>query len=73
MIRFVDTLIGTYTALLLSQSLLDLILPLVGSVISSLTVARVTHIFLDDMLQDIKHDAVLIYEHIIKTNADHIM
>ena len=43
MIRFVGTLIGTYTAVLLSQSLLDLILPLIGSVISSLTVARVTY------------------------------
>ena len=72
-IPFVATKIGTYEPLLLVGSSLNLMLPLVESVISSVTTAGVTKRFLDDMLQDIKHDAVLIYEHIMKTNADHRM
>ena len=70
---FVATKIGTYATLLFVQSFFDLILPLIGSVISSATAARLTYRFLCDVLQDIYHDAVLIYEHIMKTNADHRM
>ena len=70
---FVVTKIGTYATLLFVQSFFDLILPLIGSVISSATAAMVTYRFLDGMLQDIYHDAVVIYEHIIKNNADHRM
>jgi len=73
MVLFVVTKLGTFTALLLATSLLDLILPLVGSVISSATTARVTYRFLDNMLQDIKDDAVLLHEHVMKINADHRM
>ena len=70
---FVFTKIGTYATLAFVQSFMDLILPLIGSVISSATAARLTYRFLCDVLQDIYHDAVVIYEHIIKTNADHRM
>jgi uncharacterized protein (DUF697 family) len=70
---FVVTKIGTYAKLLFVQSFFDLILPLIGSVISSATAARVTYRFLDDMLQDIYHDTVLIYDHVMKTNADNRM
>ena len=70
---FVVTKIGTYATLLFVQSFFDLNLPLIGSVISSATAARLTYRFLCDVLQDIYHDAVVIYEHIIKTNADHRM
>ena len=73
MIPFVGAKLGTNTALVFAQSFLDVILPLVGSVISSATSAGVTYIFLDDMLQDIKDDEVLLYEHIMKTIADHRM
>jgi uncharacterized protein (DUF697 family) len=73
MVVFVVTKIGTYATLLFVQSFFDLILPLIGSVISSATAARLTYRFLCDVLQDIYHDAVLIYEHIMKTNADHRM
>ena len=41
--------------------------------IDSAFAAMVTDGFLNDMLRDIKDDAVLIYEHKMKTNADHIM
>ena len=70
---FVDTKIGSYATLVIAQSVLDLIFPLSGSVISSATVGVVTYRFLDDMLQDIYHDALVIYEHIMKTNRDHRM
>jgi hypothetical protein len=50
-----------------------LIVLIVGSVISSATTAGVTYTFLDDILQDIKDDAVLLHEHVMKTNADHRM
>ena len=70
---FVVTKIGIYATLSFVQSFSDLILPLIGSVISSATAARLTYRFLCDVLQDIYHDAVLIYEHIMKTNADHRM
>ena len=32
-----------------------------------------TYKFLDDILQDIKDDAALLHEHVMKTNADHRM
>jgi uncharacterized protein (DUF697 family) len=70
---FVATKIGTYSTLLFVQSVFDLILPLIGSVISSATAAKLTYLFLDNMLQNIYHDAVLIYDHVMKTNADHRM
>ena len=56
-----------------AQSWINVILPIVGSVISSATTAIVAYIFLDGMLQDLKDDALLIYGHINKTNADHRM
>ena len=73
MILFVGTKIGIYAAMMFAQSFLDLIVPMVGSVISSATTAGVTYRFLDDILQDIKDDAVLLHEHAMKTNADHRM
>ena len=68
---FVVTKIETYATLVFVQSFVDLILPLIGSVISSATAARVTYRFLDDMLQDANHDALLIYEHVVNTNEHH--
>jgi uncharacterized protein (DUF697 family) len=73
MADFITTKIGTYGTLVLVQSVVDLILPLIGSAISSATAAMVTYRFLDDMLQDIYHDAEVIYEHTMKPNADHRM
>jgi hypothetical protein len=70
---FVATKIGTYAQLVIAQSVIDLIFPLFGSAISAATVGVVTYRFLDDMLQDIYHDAVVIYDHILKTNGDHRM
>ena len=63
---FVGTKIATYATVLFVQSFIDLFLPIVGSVISSVTAASYTYKFLVDILQDIKDDAVLIYEHIMK-------
>ena len=65
--------IGTFTAWLLASSVLDVILTLVGSIISSVTTATVTYRFLESTLQDIKYDALLIYEHIVNNNAGHRM
>jgi uncharacterized protein (DUF697 family) len=59
--------------MVLARSFLDLIVPMVGSVISSATTAGVTYKFLDDILQDIKDDAVLLHQHVMKINADHRM
>ena len=73
MVLFVSAKLGTYAALMYAASFLDLLLPLIGYTISSAIAARVTYRFLDDMLHDINHDAVLIYEHVVKTNADHRM
>jgi uncharacterized protein (DUF697 family) len=44
--------------MVLAQSFLDLIVPIVGSVISSVSTTGMTYTFLDDMLQEIKDDAV---------------
>ena len=73
MLVVVGAKIGSFTALLLASSALDLILPLVESVISSVTTATITYRFLENTLQDIKYDALLIYDHIVNTNADHRM
>jgi uncharacterized protein (DUF697 family) len=55
---FEVTKIGTYATLLFVQSFFDLILPLIGSVISSATAARLTYRFLCDVLQDIYSDTL---------------
>ena len=64
MTLLIVTKLGTFLALALAESVLDLIVSIVGYVISSVTTAGMTYTFLDDMLQDIKHDAMLIHEHI---------
>ena len=73
MIRFVTAKLDTNKILLKNTPFFRLFLPLVGSVISSATVAAVIYKFLDDMLQDIKDDVVLLHEHIMKTNANQRM
>jgi uncharacterized protein (DUF697 family) len=70
MILFVAAKLGTFLGLALAQSFLDMIVPIVGSVICSVSAAGMTYKFLDDMLQEIKDDAVLLHEHIMKTNAN---
>jgi uncharacterized protein (DUF697 family) len=70
MILFLSTKLGTFLALALAESVLDLIVSIVGYVISSVTTAGMTYTFLDDMLQDIKDDAMLLHEHIMKINAN---
>lgn len=54
-------------------SVLSVILSLVGSVISAASTAMSIYQFLGTMLHDVKHDALLIYEHIANHNADHRM
>ena len=63
--------IGILVAMIVGTSFLDVVLPIIGSVISSALAARVTYKFLNDTLRDIKDDAELIYEHKMYTNADH--
>jgi hypothetical protein len=45
-----------------------LIAPIFGYVISAANEAWTIYTFLDGMLQDIKHDAMLIHEHIYHEN-----
>ena len=72
MISFIIFKLGTYATVLIAQSWLDLILPFVGSVISAATASWATYTFLDDMLQDLKHDAMLIHgHHVMEASADH--
>ena len=52
---------------------LSWIIPMDGSILSSAITDVVTYKFRHNMLQDIKDDAVLLHEHIMKTNADHRM
>jgi hypothetical protein len=73
MIPFVTEKLDTNMILVKNTPILNLFRPLVGSVISSATVASVIYKFLDDMLQDIKDDVVLLHEHIMKTNANQRM
>jgi GTP-binding protein EngB required for normal cell division len=73
MIPFVTAKLDTNMILVKNTPILNLFLPLVGSVISSATVASVIYKFLHDMLQDIKDDVVLLHEHIMKTNANQRM
>lgn len=70
MILLIVTKLRTFLALALAESVLDFIVPIAGYVISSVTTARMTYSFLDDMLQDIKDDVMLLHEHIMKTNAN---
>ena len=63
MLPFITAKLKTYGRLLISQSLLKLIIPFFGSVISAANNAWTIYTFLDEMLQDIKHDAMLIHEH----------
>jgi GTP-binding protein EngB required for normal cell division len=72
MIPFIIFKLGTYVTVLIAQSWLDLILPLVGSIVSAATASWVTYTFLDDMLEDLKHDAMLIHgHHVMEASADH--
>lgn len=71
-IHSVGKTIGTYGALyiMIVKYLFNWFIPMAGSILSSAITAVVTYIFLHNMLQDIKDDAVLLHEHIMKTNAD---
>ena len=72
MIPFIIVKLGTYATVLIAQSWLDLILPLVGSIVSAATASWVTYTFLDDMLEDLKHDAMLIHgHHVMEASAAH--
>ena len=71
MIPFIIPKLGTYATVILAQSWIDLILPLVGSIVSAATAAWVAYTFLDEMLQDLKHDAMLIHgHHVMEASAD---
>ena len=64
MLHFITSKVGTFGKLIISKYLLKLIIPFFGSAISAANKAWTIYTFLDDMLQDIKHDAMLIHEHI---------
>ena len=73
MIHFITAKLGTCERLLLTKYLPLWNFPFHTNFLHSAATAARTYTFLDDMLQDIKHDAVLLQEHINKTNADHRM
>lgn len=51
-------------ALLALESVADVFLPIVGSVISSATTAGIVHKFLNKSLDDLRHDAIMVYNHV---------
>jgi hypothetical protein len=63
MLPFITSKVNTLGRLIISKYLLKLIIPFFGSAISAANDAWTIYTFLDDMLQDIKHDAMLIHEH----------
>ena len=62
--------IGMYTPSGFARSWINVLMPIVGSVISSVATAIEAYRFLEGMLQNLKEDALQIYGHINKTNTD---
>jgi GTP-binding protein EngB required for normal cell division len=72
MIPFIISKLGYYATVAVTQSWLEIMLPLVGSIVSAATASWATYTFLDDMLQDLKHDAMLIHgHHVMEASAAH--
>lgn len=68
---FVATRMGRYSSPLTTPIIDNFILSFVGSLLSAGVTAAFAYRFLNDVLQDIKHDAVLIYEHVLKPRTYH--
>ena len=62
----VATRMGRSSSPLTTPIIDNFILSFVGSVLSAGVTAAFAYQFLNGVLQDIKHDAVLIYEHVLK-------
>ncbi|XP_052086703.1 T-cell-specific guanine nucleotide triphosphate-binding protein 2-like [Mytilus californianus] len=55
-------------ALVALESVFDVLVPIVGSVISSATTAGIVHKFLNNYLDDLRHDAIIVYNHVTPKN-----
>lgn len=66
---FVVNKLGVYIGVMVAENFLDLLLPFVGSLISGVTSAAITFKFLKNILDDLRHDAFIVYRHILQKQA----
>lgn len=66
MAKIIITQLGKITTILAVESLADIFLPLIGSVISAGTSAVLTYRYLNRTLDDFKDDAVSVYRFILQ-------
>lgn len=66
---FVVNKLGVYIGVMVAENFLDLLLPFVGSVISGVTSAAITYKFLKNILEDLRHDAFIVYRHIVQKQS----
>lgn len=70
MAAFVVGKLGLFATIMVAENILDLFVPVCGSIISGATSAAITYKFLHDILKDIRHDAIMVYDHIKEQNSD---
>ncbi|CAC5387734.1 unnamed protein product [Mytilus coruscus] len=62
--------LGIFATVMAAENVLDLLLPLVGSLISGVTTAAIAYKFLNGVLDDIRDDAIDVYRHIVKQQSN---
>lgn len=66
---FVISRLGFYATIMIAENVLDIFLPFVGSLISAATSGAITYTFLKSILKDIKGDAIVVHQHIVKQQS----
>ena len=67
--KFVILQLGELVTLMAIESVLEMIFPLLGSLVSGLTAGEVTHNLLTRILDGCRDDAKLVYSHLMIVNA----
>lgn len=70
MAAYVISRLGVYATIMVAESFLDLMVPFIGSLISGATSAFITYRFLNGILDDIRDDAIAVYDHIDKHQSN---
>lgn len=70
MAAFVVAKLGFFATIMVAENILDIFVPVIGSIISGATSAAITYRFLDGILKDIRHDAIIVYNHIKEQKSD---
>lgn len=70
MAAFILSRIGFYATVMTIENVLDVIFPIVGSLISGATSAFVTYRFLNSFLDDIRDDAIAIHRHMVEQQSN---